>query len=90
MVITLKNNFYLFYYLFIWSVPDLLLCRLFCSCSERGLLSSCGARASHRGGFSCCGAQALGTWSSAVEACGFSSCGSWALEHRLNSYGAWT
>ena len=28
----------------------------FSSCSEQGLLSSCGARASHCGGFSCCGA----------------------------------
>ena len=33
---------------------------------------------SHCGGFSCCWAQALGH-------AGFSSCGSWALEHRLNS-----
>ena len=26
---------------------------------------------------------------SLVAACGFSSCGSWALEHRLSSYGGW-
>ena len=40
------------------------------------------------GGFSCRGAQALGTWASVVVAHGFSSCGSWALEHRLSSCGA--
>ena len=37
---------------------------------------------SHCGGFSYCRAQALGH---SV----FSSCSSWALEHRLNSFGAW-
>ena len=30
----------------------------FSSCGEQGLLSRCGAQASHRGGFSCYGAQA--------------------------------
>ena len=43
-----------------------LLHRLFSSCSEQGLLSSCGVRASHFDGFSCCRAQALGTWASVV------------------------
>ena len=48
-----------------------------------GLSSSRGAGSSHGAGFSprgcsCCGAQALGRP-------GFSSCGSRALEHRLNS-----
>ena len=37
----------------------------------------------------CCGAQALGTWASVVVACGLSSCGSRALEHRLSSCGSW-
>ena len=60
---------------------SLLLCSLFSSCCERGLFSSCGAPACRCGGFSC-GAQALGH----VD---FSSCSSWALEHRLNSRGAW-
>ena len=32
----------------------------FSSCSERGLLSSCGVQAFHCSGFSCCRAQALG------------------------------
>ena len=56
--------------------------RLFSSCREPGLLSSHRAQASDRGGFSCCRTQPLGC-------SGFSSCGSWALEHRLNSCGAW-
>ena len=30
----------------------------FSSCGEQGLLSRCGAQASHHGGFSCYGAQA--------------------------------
>ena len=47
-----------------------------------GLPSSCGVQASHGGGFSCCGAQAL-----RLE--GFSSWGSWTLEPRLSSCGAW-
>ena len=35
-----------------------MLCGLFSSCGEQGLLSSCGVRASHCGGFSCCGTWA--------------------------------
>ena len=49
----------------------------------------CGMRASHCGGFSCCGARAPGTRTSVVVACGLSSCGLWALEHRLSSCGSW-
>ena len=57
------------------------------SCGERGLLSSCGAQASHCSGFSCHGQQALGAEVSvaarklgscgllALECSGFSSCG---------------
>ena len=52
-----------------------MLCRLSSGCREQGLLSSCGAPASHCGGFSCC-RQALGHAS-------FSSWGSQALEHRV-------
>ena len=58
---------------------SLLLHGLFSSCREWGLLSSCGAQASHWSGFS-----------SVVAACGLSSCSSWPLEHRLSSCGAWT
>ena len=32
-----------------------------------------------------CRARALGTWASVVVACGLTSCGLWALEHRLSS-----
>ena len=46
--------------------------RLSLAVVSRGLLSSCGERASPCGGFSCCCAQALGCR-------GFSSCGAWAL-----------
>ena len=35
-----------------------------------GLLSSCGAWASHCGDFSCGGAQAVGAWASVVVASG--------------------
>ena len=48
-------------------------------CSDLGLLSNCGARASHCSGFSCCRAQALGMEASVVAACGLGSCGLWAL-----------
>ena len=54
-----------------------------------GATLRCGARASHCGGFSCCGARALGAWDSVVVARGLSSCGLWALEHRLGSCGVW-
>ena len=37
--------------------------------------------------FSRCRAQALVTLASVVAACGFGSCGSWALELRLSSCG---
>jgi len=30
-----------------------------------------------------------GSRASVVVACGLSSCGSWAPEHRFNSFGAW-
>ena len=43
---------------------------------------------SHCAGFSC-GARALGAQASVVVVLGLSSCGSWALEHRLSSCGTW-
>ena len=67
---------------------SLLLHGLFSSCSEEGLLFIAVCRlliavaspvAEHR---------LQGTWASVVVACGLSSCGSWALEHRLSSCGA--
>ena len=55
------------------------------------LFPSCGMHTSHGRGFSCCGAQAVGAWAHCLpctDSRGFSSCDSWALEHRLNSYGS--
>ena len=57
-------------YLFIFGCAGSLLVWAFSSCSEWGLLSSCGAQSSHCGGFSCYRAQALGHT-------GFSSCDVW-------------
>ena len=51
----------------------------FSSCSEQGLRSSCGARASHCGGFSCFRAQALGPVGSVVAKHRLSSCGNRSL-----------
>ena len=45
----------------------------------------CGAWASRCGGFSCCRVRALGMRASVVVACGLSSYGLRALEHRLGS-----
>ena len=53
------------------------LLRLFSSCSERGLPSSCGTVASHCNGFSCCRARTLGPL-------GFSSYGTWAQQLLLS------
>ena len=55
--------------------------RAFSSCEERGLLSSCGARASLCGGFPSCRAWALGTWTSVAVAQGLISCSWRPLEH---------
>ena len=55
-----------------------LLHRLYSSCSKQGLLSSCSVQASQCNDFSRYRARALGH-------VGLSSCGTWALEYRLNS-----
>ena len=79
----------LYYYLFIFFVSlSLLLVRLFSSCNDRGLLSSC-ARASHCSGFSCCRAQAPGVGASVVAAHVLSSRSPRALERRRSSPGTW-
>ena len=62
-------------------VGSSLLLGLFSSYSEQGLLTSCSAQASDCNGFPCGRAQAVGR-------VGYGSCGSQALEHRLNSCGA--
>ena len=53
----------------------------FSSCSEQGPLCRCEVQTSPCDGVSCHKAQTLGHWE-------FSSCGSWALEHGLSSWGA--
>ena len=65
------------FYLFIlfWAGSSLL-CELFSSCSKWGLLSSCGAQASHCNGF-------FFYYKWALRHPGFSGCGCQALEHRL-------
>ena len=81
------KNIYLFIYRCAGSP---LLHGVFSSCCKQGLLSSCGALASNCSGFSCCRARSLGcTGFSICGARGLSSCGSWALEHRLNSCDPW-
>ena len=52
---------------------------LFSSCGDWVLVCNCGAWASHCGGLSC--------WSKGFRHAGVSSCGSWALEHRLRNCG---
>ena len=76
-------------YIFGWA-RSLLLQGFFSGCSKRGLLSSCGAWASHFGSCSYCGVQAVGTGSVVVThghscsvACGiFPDQGSNYLLHR--------
>ena len=62
----------------------------FSSCGEWGLLFVvvCGLLIGVVASL-CCGAWALGMQASVVVACGLSSCGSRALEHRLSSCDAW-
>ena len=82
----LSSFFFFFLFLLIFksflnlflTMLGLCCCRLFCSGSNRGILSSWGAQTSHCSGFS-----RGRTW--AVGCVDFSSCSSWALEHRLDS-----
>ena len=77
------------YYLFIFGCAgSSWLLELFSSCIERGLLSSCGVRASHCGHFSCCGVQALGRVGFSSCAHGLRTCGFWAPEHKRSHCGA--
>ena len=68
--------YFLFYYLFLATLGLHGYTRAFSSCSEQGLLSSCGGRASRCSGFSCYRAQALET--------GLPQCGEWTqLVHSM-------
>ena len=72
------TSFFKISYLFLAALGLCCFMRAFSSCSEQGLLSSCGARAAHCSGFSCCKARVLGAQASAVAAHRLSSCGSQA------------
>ena len=78
-----ESSLGLFIYLFTFGCTGslMLFAWAFSSSGEWGLLSTCGAWASHCSGFSCCEAQVLGH-------SGFSRCSSQALEHRPCSSGA--
>ena len=89
-----KNFFFLIYFIysflfvFVFGCVGSLLRVGFLQLRRAGATLHCGSQTSHRGGFSCCGAQALGARASVVVACGLSSCGSRALEHRVSSCGS--
>ena len=67
------------------------LCRLFSSCREQRLLSSCGAWVFHCSDFSLLRAEhkLQSVQASVVEARGISSCDARIPEHRLNSCDTW-
>ena len=66
----------LFIHLFLALVGLCSCVQAFSSCSEQGLLSSCGAQVSHCGGFSCFGARLLG--SGAFRSCSTRAYQLWA------------
>ena len=79
LLIFLLPSLFLKFYCFIFGCAgSLLLPWLFSSCGRQGLLSSCNVWAFHCGGFSCCRAPSRGS-----RHVRFSSCSSWAPEHRL-------
>ena len=86
----LFNFFPIIFYLFSFGcIGSLLLLTGFLQLWRAGgLPPHCGVLASHCSGFSCCGVQALGTWTSVVTTCRFSSCSSWPPECWLSHGGA--
>ena len=72
-MIPLMTFLKVFFFFFFGCTGSSWLHRLFSSCSEWRLLSSCGVQASQCSGFSCCQAQTVGHT-------GFSSCGMWAQQ----------
>ena len=67
------NNVFIYLNLFLAVLGFGCCARAFSRCSKQGLLSHCGARASHCSSFSCCRAQALGAGASVVATCGLSN-----------------
>ena len=59
------SSCYLFRIIHLW-LPWVCRCGWLSAAAVSGLLSSCGARASHRGGFSGCRQGLQGTWASVV------------------------
>ena len=81
----LPNFFILYIQLFIFGgAGSSWLHRLFSSCGEWELFSSCGSRASHSGGFSRCRARLQDTWSPIAAVPGLQSTGSAVVAHRIN------
>ena len=85
--------FFFLIYLFLFLAALRLRCcsRAFSSCSEQGLLfvAACGLLIAVASPIAD-RAQALGARASVVVSRGLSSCGFWALEHRLSSCGSRT
>ena len=81
------QRFFFKIYLFLAALGLRCCTRAFSSCGERGLLFVV-VRGLLIAVASRCGARALGARASVVVARGLSSCGSWALDHRLCSCGA--
>ena len=81
--------FYLFIYLFnlfiFGCVGSSLLRTGLLQLRRVGATPRCSVRAPHCGGLSCRGPRALGARASVVVVHWLSSCGSWAVEHRLGS-----
>ena len=82
----LAGGFFFFFFFILFSAALGLRCcaGAFLWLQLAGATLSCGVQPSHCGDFSCCRAQALGAWASVVVAHGLSSCGSQALECRLD------
>ena len=78
----------LFYFLIFCCVGSSLLVWAFSSCCERGLLFVVVRGLLIAVASLCFGAGALGAQASVAVSQGLSSCGSWALEHKLSSYDA--
>ena len=83
-------GFFVWFWLWVfWAALGLCCCaRAFSSCSERGLLLVAVRGLLIAVAGLCCGARALDAQASIVVAQRLSSCGSWALEHRISSCGA--
>ena len=75
-------------FIFDWAGSSLLP-GLFSGCRKQVLVCSCGVWASYGSGLSCCERGLQGTCISGIALSGLISCGSQALEPRLNSCGPW-